>query len=98
MGTACIPDTDSVHLDLSGAFSEATCHLLAQGCRRIAYMSRVVPENMPISSRVFVAPREAYAGEMAAAGLQTELIPLATASRESAPRGGRDPRAYTRPS
>ena len=84
MGTSCIPDTDSVSLDLSGAFAEATRHLLGQGCRRIAYITRMVPENMPTSTNEFIAPRESYVAAMEEAGLKAELISLPTASRDSA--------------
>lgn len=84
MGTSWIANTDSVRLDLSGAFAEATRHLLAQGCRRIAYITRMVPENESTESNAFHAPRMAYTAAMAAAGLKTELIPLATSSLDSA--------------
>jgi LacI family transcriptional regulator len=57
MGTSWIAETDSVRLDLSGAFAEAARHLVRVGCRRIAYMSRVVPTGVAISSNVFVGPR-----------------------------------------
>ncbi len=84
MGTSCIPNTDSVCLDLSGAFADATRHLLAQGCQRIAYVTRAVPDGVPISANVFAAPRDAYAATMQAASLETELVPLVTASRDAA--------------
>ena len=84
MGTSCIPDTDSVGLDLSSAFAEATRHLLAQGCRRIAYLTRRAPADVQLSTNVFVAPREAYTAAMQEAGLETELLELASASRDSA--------------
>jgi DNA-binding LacI/PurR family transcriptional regulator len=84
MGTSCIPDTDSVRLDLSGAFADATRHLLAQGCRRIAYVTKSTGENTEISRHVFITPRNAYASEMRAAGLRTELIEFPAASRDAA--------------
>jgi LacI family transcriptional regulator len=84
MGTSCIPDTDSVHLDLSGAFAEATRHLLAQGCRRIAYVTRMLPADAQFSPSVFLAPRDAYAAAMQEAGLEIELIPMTSASRDAA--------------
>jgi len=84
LGTSCIAETDAVRLDLSGAFSEATNHLLSQGCRRIAYVSRFDQGVTTLSSNVFIAPREAYAAEMAKAGLKTELVPLTVASLDTA--------------
>ena len=47
LGTSCIDNTDSARLDLSGAFTEATNHLISQGCRRIAYMSRLCAGECP---------------------------------------------------
>jgi LacI family transcriptional regulator len=87
MGTSWIAETDSVRLDLSGAFAEATRHLLARGCRRVAYVTRTVPADVQVPTNVFGAPRDAYAAAMHSAGLETELIPLASASRDSARQG-----------
>jgi DNA-binding LacI/PurR family transcriptional regulator len=84
MGTSCIPETDSVRLDLTGAFADATRHLIEQGCRRIAYVTRSASASQQVSTNVFVAPRDAYIAEMTAAGLQTELIEFPTASRDAA--------------
>jgi LacI family transcriptional regulator len=84
MGTACIPETDSVCLDLTGAFAEATRHLLAQGCRRIAYVSTAAADNPQLSTNVYVAPYNAYLAAMQRAGLPSEKIDFPTASRDVA--------------
>ena len=84
MGTSWIPDTDSVRLDLSGAFADATRHLIAQGCRRIAYLTRVVPGDPPDTANVFARPRHAYDQVMRESGLESLLIPLADPTRDEA--------------
>ena len=84
MGTACIPDTDSVCLNLTGAFAEATRHLIGQGCRRIAYVTKSAAPDEHFPTNVFIAPYNAHAAVMHDAGLRTELIHFHTPSRDAA--------------
>ena len=65
MGTSPIPETDYVRIDFSGAFRDATRHLIEQGCRRVAYFRW--PNGLDV-------PYAAYAEVMGEAGLAEEAI------------------------
>ncbi len=81
MGTTIVPETDTVQLDLSHAFRQATEHLAAQGCRRIAYFS-VGPENeSAVLAQCYRAPRLAYQAALGDLGLAEEYIYLHAETR-----------------
>jgi LacI family transcriptional regulator len=74
MGTVVIPETDVVQLDLSNAFRQATEHLVAEGCRRIAYFSYLPKNENGVLARCYRAPRNAYRTAIHDAGLEEEYI------------------------
>jgi LacI family transcriptional regulator len=84
MGTSLLPKTDSVRLDVGPAFAEATEHLIAQGCRRIAYFSLAFAEDCKPLAPMFAVPRDAYREVMERRGLGVEWIQLETATRADA--------------
>jgi LacI family transcriptional regulator len=86
MGTALVPDTDGVQLDMAAAFRQAAEQLVAAGCKRIAYVSIVPKQDGGAHSYswTYASPREAYRTAMQAAGLPEEYIRISTASRPAA--------------
>jgi LacI family transcriptional regulator len=81
MGTTLVPDTDAVQLDLFNPFRQATEHLVAQGCRRIAYFGFDPGDDNQMFYHCYRAPREAYQAVLREAGLTEEFIPLETDTR-----------------
>lgn len=84
MGSALLPDTDAVELNLVQGFREATEHLIKQGCKRIAYFSYSPQEGEVPAMSSFVAPRETYCSAVQAAGMKEELISLNVPTRAAA--------------
>jgi LacI family transcriptional regulator len=84
MGTALLPETDYVRLDLAAAFADAVRHLLGQDCRRIAYFSATPRPADTVLQSTFGAPREAYAAGMREAGLREEYVHVDVATRQRA--------------
>ena len=86
MGTTLVPETDSVQLDLSGAFRQATEHLLAEGCRRIAYLCAGPEDDSDVMVHCYRAPRLAWQAAMQDAGLKEEYIYLDADTRSASRR------------
>ena len=74
-------ETDTVQLDLSNAFRQATEHLVAEGCRRIAYLSFGPEDDSDVLAQCYRAPRMAYQAIMEKVGLEEEYIHLDTDTR-----------------
>lgn len=81
MGTVVIPGIDAIQWDLSNAFRQATEHLVAQGCRRIAYCSFAPEQESELLAQCFRAPRKAYQTVVHNAGLKDEFISMPTDDR-----------------
>ena len=86
MGSAPLPGTDSVQLELAGTVREAVRHLVAQGCRRVAYFSFAPPEHVPARQQGFDEPRKVFLAAVREAGLAEELIPWHETTRAGARR------------
>jgi LacI family transcriptional regulator len=86
MGTTLVPDTDTVQLDLANAFRQATEHLAAQGCRRIAYLSNQLENDNDVLAQCYRAPRLAYQAIMKDVGLEEEYVCLDVDTRAASRR------------